>query len=350
MRATRRRLLSASITLGMSFIRPASAAPVILTFAAYGGLFQNTYEPAIVEPFRHNHAGIGVFYLSVPSSTQTLAALRRQSDLPEADVVLLDLASARIATDEGLLEPLKPGSLPVLAELTPAAVFPGIAGRALYTEPLVLLFDAAHVPPPTTWKTLWNGGDEKVIAIPAPPDSIGLAFTIVAGRLFGGGTEPRAAASGITAINDLSRAVVTWDPRPDVYRFLSDGGARLGAGWNMQAQLESDRTAGRLGIAFPNEGTISRVVTINLVKGAPHPEAARTFIEYLLGQEAQKTMVEQMFLGPVNAHAKYSEASLQRTANTPERVARAMPVDWVSVNTIRDGIIQRWRQVIPDAG
>jgi putative spermidine/putrescine transport system substrate-binding protein len=350
MRATRRRFLSASISVGMPFIRPAAAAPVSITFAAYGGLFQNLYEPAIVEPFQHAHPGISVFYLAVPSSTQTLATLRRQSDLPETDVALLDLATARMATDEGLLEPLRPGSIPVLAELAPSAQFPGIAGPAIYTEPLVLLFDAARVPPPTSWKTLWNGGDEKAIAIPAPPDSVGLAFTIVAGRLFGGGTEPRAAADGVTAINELSRAVITWDPRPDVYRFISDGGARLGAGWNMQAQLEADRTAGRLGIAFPNEGTISRVVTVNLVKGAPHAEAARTFIEYLLGQEAQKTMVEQMFLGPVNARARYTEASLQRTANTPERAARAMPVDWVSVNTLRDGIIQRWRQVIPDAG
>ena len=51
MRATRRRFLSASISVGMPFIRPAAAAPVSITFAAYGGLFQNLYEPAIVEPF-----------------------------------------------------------------------------------------------------------------------------------------------------------------------------------------------------------------------------------------------------------------------------------------------------------
>lgn len=350
MRANRRRFLSASITLGMPFVRRASAAQRTLTFAAFGGMFQNMYEPAVVEPFRRTHAAAGVFWLPVPSSAQSLAILRRQRDHPETDVVLLDLAAARIATDEGLLEPLRSGTSPVLGELAPSASFPAIAGRALYTEPLVFLFDAARVRTPASWKILWNREEERTIAIPAPPDSVGIAFTIVAGRLFGGGTEPRAAAAGVTAINELGRSVISWDPAPDVYRYVGGGDANLGVGWNMPAQLESDRSGGRLGVAFPNEGTVSRVITVNLVKGAPQPEAARTFIDYLLGAEAQKIMVEQMFLGPVNARARYSEGALLRTANTAERAARAMPVDWVSVNTIRDDIIQRWRRVIPGSG
>jgi putative spermidine/putrescine transport system substrate-binding protein len=350
MNATRRRLLATSISLAAPFVRPAHAARRSLTFAAYGGLFQELFEPLVVDPFSQSRSDVGVFYFPLPTSTQTLATLRQQRDRPELDVVLLDLASARAATDEGLLEPLSPGSLPVLAELAPAATFPGIFGRALFTEPLVLLFDAARVPPPQLWKMLWAGLDERTLAIPAPPDSVGIAFTIVAGRLFGGGDEGRVAADGITAINELSRGVLTWDPRPDVYHLVGEGGAKLGVGWNMPAQVFSDRMGGRLGVSFPGEGTISRVTTVNLVKGARQPEAARLFIAWLLGADAQKTMVERMYLGPVNARARYLEGALQRTANTPERAAHAMPVDWVVVNSIREGIIQRWRAVIPGAG
>jgi putative spermidine/putrescine transport system substrate-binding protein len=350
MPATRRRLLAASIGLATPFVRPALAARRSLTFAAFGGLFQTLYEPAIVDPFRQTHGDTDVLYFPVPEATQALATLRRQRQQPELDVVLLDLATARIATDEGLLEPLPPRSLPVLAELAQVATFPRIAGPALYTEPLVLLFDAGRVRPPVSWKILWSGLDERSIGIPAPPASEGIAFTIVAGRLFGGGTEPHAAMNGVNAINDIARGVLSWDPRPDVYRFVGEGTGKLGVGWNMPAQVYSDRMGGRLGVVFPDEGTLSRVITVNLVKHGPQPEVARMFIDYLLGAEAQKTMVEQMFLGPVNAHARYSEGALQRTANTPDRTARAMPVDWLSVATLRDGIIQRWRQVIPGSG
>ena len=350
MPATRRHLLTASIGLAMPAIRPVVAAPRGITFAAYGGLFQELYEPAVVAPFGHAHPDVGVFYFAIPSSAQALTLLRRQRDQPTMDVVLLDLASARTATNEGLLEAIPAGSMPVLAELAPATVFPGIAGPALFTEPLVMLFDAARLRPGSNWKALWSGLDERWIAIPAPPDSVGMAFSLVAGRLFGGGSELRAVANGITAINELSRQVVSWDPRPDVYRFIGEGNAKTGVGWNMPAQVWSDRLSGRLGVVFPEEGTISRVTTVNLVKGSRQPDAARQFIAYLLGAEAQRIMVEQMFLGPVNARARYMAGALQRTANTKERTARAMPVDWVAVDGIRDDIIRRWRQVIPGAG
>ena len=142
---------------------------------------------------------------------------------------------------------------------------------------------------------------------------------------------------------------MSWNPNPDVYHFIGDGAAKLGVGWNMPAQVVSDRLSGRLGVAFPEEGTISRVTTVNLVKGSRQPDAARLFIAWLLGIEAQKTMVEQMFLGPVNARALYNAAALSRTANTPERVARAMPVDWVAIDEIRESITRLWAQMMPDA-
>lgn len=350
MPATRRRLLTASISLAMPFIRPAGAARRSITFAAYGGLFQELYEPGIIDPYSRAHPDVSVFYFAVPSSTQALATLRRQREQPEMDVVLLDLASARAATAEGLLEPLTPGSMPMLAELAPANVFPGIAGPGVFSEPLVLVFDAARVLPPANWKVLWSGMDERSIAIPSPPDSAGIAFTLVAGRLFGGGSEPRAVRDGITAISELSRQVVTWDPRPDVYHVVGEGNAKLGVGWNMPAQIFSDRMNGRLGVAFPADGTISRVITVNLVKGARQPDAARAFISYLLGADAQRIMVEQMFLGPVNARARYNEGALLRTANTRERAARAMPIDWVAADAIREDIIRRWHEVIPGSG
>jgi len=350
MPATRRRLLTASVSLAMPFIRPAMAARRSITFAAYGGLFQDLYQPGIIEPFSRAHPDVSVFYLAVPSSSQALATLRRQRGQPEIDVLLLDVASARAATMEGLLEPLTPGSMPVLAELAPVNLFPGIAGPGVFSEPLVVLFDAGRARPPANWKTLWGGMEERSMAIPAPPDSAGIAFTLVAGRLFGGGAEPRAVRDGITAINELSRQVITWDPRPDVYHVVGDGIAKLGVGWNMPAQVFSDRMNGRLGVVFPAEGTISRVITVNLVKGARQPDAARALISWLLGADAQRIMVERMFLGPVNARARYNEGALSRTANTQERAARAMPVDWVAVDAIREDIIRRWREIIPGSG
>jgi putative spermidine/putrescine transport system substrate-binding protein len=346
MTPTRRHLLTAAPALLLpSRVSAAPRAP--LTFAAYAGLFQELFEPAVVAPFAKAHPESGVFYYGVPSSTQILATLRRQRTEPKMDVALLDLAEAKAATDEGLVEPLTAKSLPILADLAPSALFPGIAGPALFSEPLVMLHDTARAEAPPTWRALWTKQNDHTIAIPAPPDSIGIGFTLIAAHLFGGGGELHAWRDGLNAIADLAPRVQTWQPRPDVYHVVTNGDARFGVGWNMPAQVFADRFEGRLGVSFPADGTISRVTTVNLVKGAPQADAARAFITHLLGIEAQRTMVEQMHLGPFNAKTKYPRAALERTANTPARAAAAMQVDWAFVESGREQIIRHWRETIP---
>ena len=64
---------------------------------------------------------------------------------------------------------------------------------------------------------------------------------MVAGRLFSGGNEKRMAADGVTAISELADGVARREPRPDVYHLVADGAAKLGVGWNMPAQVLSDR-------------------------------------------------------------------------------------------------------------
>ena len=348
MRTTRRRLLTTSLCLATPCTARAEAPS--LTFAGPAGMFQELYDEAVLTPFGDTHPEVRLFYLGLPSSTQTLATLRRQKDQPGVDVVLLDLPTARLATQEGLLEPLRPGAIRELTELAPPAFFPGIAGPALYSEPLVLLYDPETMRPPASWLVLWNTQENRTIAVPAPPDPAGIAFTLTAARLFGSGNDEIAIDGGVNAIAELGRRVVSWDPRPDVYNLIADRGARLGAGWNMAAQVTADRRPGRLAVAFPTEGTIARVMTVNLVKGARRADAARQLIGHMLSAPGQKAMVRQMYLGPVNAHARYTALSLARTANTKERAEHAMPVDWLAAESMRDRITTRWRAIVPGAG
>lgn len=346
---TRRHLLQASPGLFIPGLAAAAAPRATLTLGGQGGLFQDLFEQ-LGGTFTANAANPDLFYYGVQSSSQLLAALRRQRDETRVDVALLDLADARRATEEGLVEPLTAQTMPVLNDLSPSAIFPGIAGPAAFTEPLVLLYDAAQTQAPSAWRSLWTGAEDRSIGIPAPPDPIGLAFAVIAGRLFGGGGEADRLINGINAIAGLSRRVQTWDPRPDVYHLVADGNARYGIGWNMPAQVFSDRYDGRLGVAFPEEGTISRVTTVNLVKGSRLAGPARQFISWLLGPEAQRSLVEKMHLGPVNAKARFTRASLDRTANTPARTASAIPVDWAVLDSVRDDLTRRWREVVPGNG
>ncbi len=344
MAATRRHLLMAPIGLGAPYIRPAFAARS-LTLAGFGGMFQELYEPIAA-----SLPGSELFYYAVPSSATLLGILRRQRERPEIDVALLEAGVAHQAFAEDLLEPLTPAALPVLADLAPGGLPAGFAGPVLYTEPLMFLYDAARPAPPPIWKLLWARSQNNDVAVPAIPDSIGVALTLIAGKMFGGGDLSRIVENGIVAMSELSERIASWDPRPDVYRFVADGGARYGAGWNMTAQRYADRLARPLGVAFPAEGTVARAVTVNLVKGARQPDAARRLIAHLLGPAAQRSMMETMYLGPVNTKTKYPEAALQRTAHAPQRAAAIMPVDWPAVARLRESMLAQWREALPNAG
>lgn len=348
MPSTRRQLLAAplALPLAMPFIRRAHAARSI-TFASYSGIFQENYEPAVVDAFRRAHPDIEVTYYPIANSAQSLGLLRAQKAAPQIDVCMMDVSVAKTGTDEGLFEPIPAGSLPVLAELTPKAFIPGVAGPAVLFDNFVLLYSPPQVKPaPTSWKVLWDQAYDGKIAVASAPDIVGIAFTLIANTVFGGGDYHQSVEAGITAITQMAPRVLTWDPKPDAYTFLIEGTAALGVGWNARGQTYAQQSGGKLGVSIPDEGSLFQVNTINLVKGSRDPEAAKAFLSYTLGTEAQKAFTERMFYGPVNTHAQISPAALARTAATPERMAKMMDVDWVAVSKLRDAITDQWRRRI----
>ncbi|MDR3536657.1 MAG: extracellular solute-binding protein [Acetobacteraceae bacterium] len=301
----------------------------------------------MVAPFRRAHPDIGVSYYPFANSAQGLALLESRRQTAEIDVCMLDSATAKIATDEGLLDIIAPGSLPVLAELTPRAFITGVAGPAVTFNPLALLYAPLQVKPvPTSWTVLWDAGFDRKIAIAAPPDRAGTALTLIANAIFGDGDYQRSIDAGLTAIGGMASQVRSWDPRPDIFSYLIDGNAVLGPGWNAQGQLHAQDSGGRLAVAVPAEGTVYQINTINQVKGSRDPEAARIFLAYVLSAGAQKAVAERMCYGPVNTAAQISPAALARTGATPAHLARMIQVDWAAITRMQEFITNQWRRRI----
>ncbi len=345
---TRRRLLTLplAVPLAMPFIRRARAARSI-TFAAYSGIFQQNYEPVVIDAFRHAHPDIEVVYYPITNSAEALGLVRAQRAAPQIDVVIMDVSVAKTGTTEGLFETIAPDSMPVLSELTPKAFTPGVAGPAVMFDNFSMLYAPPRVKPaPTSWKALWDPAYDGKIAITAPPDIVGISFTIIANKVFGGGDYRTSVEEGIKAIATMAPRVLTWDPKPDAYTFVIEGSADLAVGWNARGQTYARQSNGRLGVAIPDEGSLFQVNTINLVKGSRDPDAARALIAWTLGAEAQKAFTERMFYGPVNTTAKVAPEALARTAATPERLERMIDVDWLAISPIRDAITTQWRRRI----
>ncbi len=339
--------LAAAGAVAAPFIRPAAGQERTVTIALYSGIFQESYQAAVIDPFMRAHPGIRVTAYPMPNSAQTLGTLRAQKASPQVDVAIMDVGVARAGTDEGLLAPLTREQLPILSELGDRAFTTGVNGAAVTYDSLALLYAPNKVKPaPSSWKILWDPAYKGQIAILGAPDLVGVAFTLVADKLFGGTDYRASLEKGIAAIADLAPSVLTWDPRPDPYSFITGGNAVLGVGWNARGQIYAGQSAGALAVSQPDEGSVFQVNVIALVNGAPQADAARAFIAYALGAEAQKAVTEKMYYAPTNPKATVAPEALARTVASPARMAKMLPVDWLEVAKVRDKLNEQWRRRI----
>ena len=195
--------------------RPAVAAASV-TFAGYGDWFQVAFESVVLRAFRKVHPEIAVFYYPVGNSFQSLGLLRAQRRRPTTVIVLLETAVAAQANAEGLVEPLTAGMVPVMADLIPQAMQPGLGGPALMLDSLALGYNPATTGRvPQLWRHLWDPAYGRRVALEVPPDPAGLAMTAVGAALFGRGDPATALDIALNALSALAPRVSVWDPNPD---------------------------------------------------------------------------------------------------------------------------------------
>lgn len=339
-----RAVLLLGLALGATW--PALADSTI-TLMAYPVLFQERYTKAVIEPFQKANPDVKVNFFGQPTSAQMLGILRAQKAAPQVDVVIFDLAVSKAGTDEGLLTKLDEAEIPNIKDLFPTARRPELAGVAVTFDNLVLMYNTDLVKDvPDSWYALEDKRYAGRVAIPAMPDIIGLSLTVILDKAAGGTDYLQSLEKGIVALGKIAPGVQTWDPRPEVYAPVVSGQAALGVGWNARAQLNRDVSGGKLVGVLPKEGSVFQTNTINLVAGTPNAAAAKRFIDYALGAEAQKAFTEAMFYAPTNAKAQISAQAIDRTA--VKQLDRMIPLDWIALASRRDATLEQWRRrVIP---
>lgn len=341
----RRNLLTSAAFLATLAASPALAQQATVTLVAYSGIFQDRYTAAVVEPFMKANPNIKVVYAGAPNSAQMLGALRAQKASPQADVIIMDIAVSKAGTDEGLYEKIDDKSVPNIANLFPNAKPADIAGVAVTFDNLVMIYNTdAFKQAPTSLAALADKANQGKVVIPGFPDIQGLSLVMILDKVNGGGGVATKFEKGIEAMAPIAPNVQTWEPKPDVYAPIVNGQATIGIGWNARSQVNSDTSGGKLKAVIPSEGSVFQINTINLVKDAPQSAAAKTFINYALGPEAQKAFTESMFYGPTNSKAQIADAAAARTA--VRSMDKMVPVDWIAVAKVRDAIGEQWRRKV----
>lgn len=340
-----RRILIAAALLTTS---QAHAQPAKV-MAYSDGPFQDNYTAAVLVPFNRQGSVAQVEYSGSASSATMLGQLRTQKTDPQLDVVIMDTTTAAIACAEGLVEKITPEMLPVLADLDPQARDVNGCGPGVTFDHLIIAYDAKTVTPvPTSLTVLQDPKWKGRVSLSAPPNIQSLALTATLANAESG--DWRKADGAFRTLRAIAPNVQTFEPQPDGYTLILNDTLSFATGWNARAQLFHDRSAGRIGVMLPAEGTVRQINMINLVKGAPHRDAGLAFMRYALSPEAQQAFTEAMYYGPTNTKAVIRPEVTARAGTGPNGQSRVVAVDWNEMVKMRDGWTQRWRREVIAAG
>ncbi|MCP4410565.1 MAG: extracellular solute-binding protein [Gammaproteobacteria bacterium] len=128
-----------------------------------------------------------------------------------------------------------------------------------------------------------------------------------------------------------------------VSRFVNDGEASVGITLEDNAYLFV-KGGGPVKIVYPEDGTTAAPDGIALVKDAPHPDAAKQFIDWALSKETQDFLVEQMGRRPVRTDGAISPDL------PPLSKIKTVPYDFAWSAGSKKEFVAKWTELVQELG
>ena len=128
-----------------------------------------------------------------------------------------------------------------------------------------------------------------------------------------------------------------------VPKFVNDGEASVGITLEDGAYRYVEG-GGPVKIVYPEDGTTAAPDGIALVKGAPHPEAAKAFIDWALSKETQDFLVAQMGRRPVRIDGAISEVL------PPLSDIKTVPYDFAWSASNKKAFVEKWTELVEELG
>jgi putative spermidine/putrescine transport system substrate-binding protein len=314
-----------------------------LVFASNGGSYQKVIETEIFPEFS-KQSGVKKLTFVAGQPADNMAKLRVQKASPSVDVIWLAGAVTYQAADEGLLEELDEARIPNLKHVPAAlrtekfAVPAGISTMGiLYNKEI---FAQRNLPVPTSWWDLWDARFKGRVATFSSNSTGQIAMLTIMAKALTGDWKNLDAA--FQKMRELKPNVVDF--------FTSVGGLDKAIQQRevwislhaVQGAIQHVRTNQPIGFVHPKEGVPGYTASAGIVKGAPHPNAARAWVDYLLSADAQSRLAREMGYSPIHPDAK---VPAEYAWLYPE-VSKVFVPDWRYLTTQLSSIVERWNRIV----
>lgn len=271
-------------------------------------------------------------------SSATMVALEKEQANPQADVAYYNAAIGFQAAGKGLHQPYKPAGY----DQIPAALKdPNGMWWAVHSAHVAIIVNTAALkgkPIPKSFADLLKP-EYKGMIVYDDPTIHGTSFTFVYGinNILGGGPDQNKGFAYLKALDANVLNYARENSYNDVLRgevpiWVNADGNGLKMKWTDKAPIE---------VIIPEEGTVVAPLVMALVKGAPHADEAKKYLDWCLGPSAQKTMAESYFrpimnvdLGPLAA--QFPPASAYAKAIAPPLDVMAASADATKARWVKE--------------
>lgn len=272
-------------------------------------------------------------------SLVNLEKMQQNRDRPYLSVVQMDDPVMILANEAGLIEPITETDVPNMASLVENTVHADGAW-VNYLRPFqAIAYNKEALPDGiASWTELWDERMAGRVIIPSLQNTEGVFPLIMAASLESGKPVPEAQYdidAGFTKLQALKPNILTiYTQMPQAFNLLETGEAWALAGALSSFAIPRQNEGAPIGLAVPKEGAFASPSGVCVVRGAPHPDLAKAWINDLLSAEIQQKIVGPTFSLSTNSTVKPPEGM-------PD-IASINAIDWANVAKNRTQWVERW--------
>lgn len=271
------------------------------------------------------------------NSGQTLSQLIAEKGSPVADVAYYGVSFGIQAKAQGVTEAYEPAGFDAIPEglKDPEGhwftIHSGTLGLFVNVDAL------GGAPVPQSWADLLKPAYKGMVGYLDPSSAfVGYAGAVAVNRAMGGSLDDFGpAVDYFRKLNENDPIV----PKQTAYARVVSGEIPILFDYDFNAYRAKYKDGANVAFVIPQEGTVVVPYVMSLVKGAPHAEAGRKILDFIMSDEGQAVWANA-FLRPIRASAMSPEAAAKFLPDA--EYERATPLDYAKMAEVQETFRDRY--------
>jgi putative spermidine/putrescine transport system substrate-binding protein len=312
-----------------------------INVTTWGGNYQRTYEAIIPEFEKQNQCKVRL----VVGVSQDFVVKARAG---EVDVMTNTMIHTTAAEQDGLLLKLDPKLIPNLANVydkarhSPSIVWANVGDYAL-------VYNSKHVTEtPDSWDVMWDKKYRNRVAMWTIESQVSALLAVQQADKHGGSF--RNIEPGLKRLADLvnsGNAVSQTDAESQLVSLFQTEEAWLGPLTTGRIKDLWDRGLTHIKIARPKEGTFPVITAMSVVKTTKNPEMAQKFVNFALGDVAQKAFATRNLYAPTNKTVELpADFALRDVLVQGKAFDNLFLVDFTELNKVRGSWQEKYLRLV----